>query len=155
MKKDIDKEVEICDCCEVHENLLQIVNETIPEENELYDLAELFKVFGDSTRIRILFVLFEAEVCVCDLAKALNMTQSAISHQLRILKQNKLVKSRRDGKSIFYSLADEHVRTIIDQGREQVDFLTAIWYINYTYGFCEGVVCVKTWFVNSRGFDRI
>ena len=119
MKKDIDKEVEICDCCEVHENLLQIVNETIPEENELYDLAELFKVFGDSTRIRILFVLFEAEVCVCDLAKALNMTQSAISHQLRILKQNKLVKSRRDGKSIFYSLADEHVRTIIDRGREQ------------------------------------
>ena len=157
MKKDLDKEVEICDCCEVHENLLQIVNETIPEENELYDLAELFKVFGDSTRIRILFVLFEAEVCVCDLAKALNMTQSAISHQLRILKQNKLVKSRRDGKSKFYSLADEHVRTIIDQGREhiEVDFLTAIWYINYTYGFCEGVVCVKTWFVNSRGFDQI
>ena len=121
MKKDIDKEVEICDCCEVHENLLQIGNETIPEENELYDLAELFKVFGDSTRIRILFVLFEAEVCVCDLAKALNMTQSAISHQLRILKQNKLVKSRRDGKSIFYSLADEHVRTIIDQGREHIE----------------------------------
>ena len=121
MKKDIDKEVEICDCCEVHENLLQNVNETIPEENELYDLAELFKVFGDSTRIRILFVLFEAEVCVCDLAKALNMTQSAISHQLRILKQNKLVKSRRDGKSIFYSLADEHVRTIIDQGREHIE----------------------------------
>ena len=115
MKKDIDKEVEICDCCEVHENLLQIVNETIPEENELYE------VFGDSTRIRILFVLFEAEVCVCDLAKALNMTQSAISHQLRILKQSKLVKSRRDGKSIFYSLADEHVRTIIDQGREHIE----------------------------------
>ena len=88
---------------------------------ELLDLAELFKVFGDSTRIRILFVLFEAEVCVCDLAKALNMTQSAISHQLRILKQNKLVKSRRDGKSIFYSLADEHVRTIIDQGREHIE----------------------------------
>ena len=121
MKKDIDKEVEICDCCEVHENLLQIVNETIPEENELYDLAELFKVFGDSTRIRILFVLFEAEVCVCDLAKALNMTQSAISHQLRILKQNKLVKSRREGKSIFYSLADDHVRSIINQGLEHVE----------------------------------
>ena len=120
MKKDIDKEVEICDCCEVHENLLQIVNETIPEENELYDLAELFKVFGDSTRIRILFVLFEAEVCVCDLAKALNMTQSAISHQLRILKQNKLVKNRREGKSIFYSLADDHVRTIISMGREHI-----------------------------------
>ena len=121
MKKDIDKEVEICDCCEVHENLLQIVNETIPEENELYDLAELFKVFGDSTRIRILFVLFEAEVCVCDLARALNMTQSAVSHQLRILKQNRLVKSRRDGKSIFYSLADDHVRTIIAQGQEHIE----------------------------------
>ena len=121
MKKDIDKEVEICDCCEVHENLLQIVNETIPEENELYDLAELFKVFGDSTRIRILFVLFEAEVCVCDLAEALGMTQSAISHQLRILKQNKLVKNRREGKSIFYSLADEHVRTIIAQGCEHIE----------------------------------
>ena len=120
MKKDIEKEVEICDCCEVHENLLQIVNETIPEENELYDLAELFKVFGDSTRIRILFVLFEAEVCVCDLAKALNMTQSAVSHQLRILKQNKLVKNRREGKSIFYSLADDHVRTIISMGREHI-----------------------------------
>ncbi len=84
----------------------------MPEETELYDLAELFKVFGDSTRMRILFVLFEAEVCVCDLAEALNMTQSAISHQLRILKQNKLVKSRREGKSVFYSLADDHVRTI-------------------------------------------
>ena len=104
-----------------HEDLLKIVNETLPEETELYDLAELFKVFGDSTRIRILFVLFEAEVCVCDLAKVLNMTQSAISHQLRILKQNKLVKSRREGKSIFYSLADDHVRTIINQGRDHIE----------------------------------
>ena len=121
MKKDTEKEVETCDCCEVHENLLQIVNETLPEENELYDLAELFKVFGDSTRIRILFVLFEAEVCVCDLAKVLNMTQSAISHQLRILKANKLVNSRREGKSVFYSLADGHVRTIIAQGREHIE----------------------------------
>ena len=77
------------------------------DETELYDLAELFKVFGDSTRIRILFELFEAEVCVCDLAEALNMTQSAISHQLKILKQSKLVKSRREGKSIFYSLDDD------------------------------------------------
>ena len=113
-------DVEICESCEVHENLLKIVNETIPAETELYDLAELFKIFGDSTRIRILYVLFEAEVCVCDLAEALNMTQSAISHQLRILKQNKLVKSRREGKSVFYSLADDHVRTIIDQGREHI-----------------------------------
>ena len=116
-----ENELDMCENEEVHEELLRIVEETIPEETELYDLAELFKVFGDSTRIRILFVLFEAEVCVCDLAKALNMTQSAISHQLKILKQNKLVSSRRDGKSIFYSLADEHVRTIIDQGREHIE----------------------------------
>lgn len=110
-----------CDHTEVHEDLLKIVKETMPDETTLYDLAELFKVFGDSTRIRILFVLFEAEVCVCDLAQALNMTQSAISHQLKILKQSKLVKSRRDGKSIFYSLADEHVRTIIAQGCEHIE----------------------------------
>ena len=116
--------MEDCECCEsieIHEDLLKIVNETMPDENELYDLAELFKVFGDSTRIRILYVLFEAEVCVCDLAQALNMTQSAISHQLRILKQNKLVKNRREGKSIFYSLADDHVRSIIAQGREHIE----------------------------------
>ena len=109
-----------CDSCEVHENLVKIVNETMPDETELYDLAELFKVFGDSTRIQILFVLFEAEVCVCDLAKALNMTQSAISHQLRVLKQMSLVKFRRDGKTIFYSLADSHVATIMNQGLEHV-----------------------------------
>ena len=109
-----------CDSCEVHENLVKIVNETMPDETELYDLADLFKVFADSTRIRILFVLFESEVCVCDLAKVLNMTQSAVSHQLRILKQNKLVKNRREGKSIFYSLADDHVRMIISMGREHI-----------------------------------
>lgn len=116
-----ENELECCDSVEVHEELLRIINETMPAETQLYDLAELFKVFGDSTRIRILFVLFEAEVCVCDLAQALNMTQSAISHQLKILKQNKLVKSRREGKSIFYSLADDHVRTIIAQGCEHIE----------------------------------
>lgn len=101
--------------------MIEKIIEKMPEETELYDLAELFKVFGDSTRIRILFVLFETEVCVCDLAQALNMTQSAISHQLKILKQSKLVKSRREGKSVFYSLADDHVRTIIAQGREHIE----------------------------------
>ena len=121
MQKDLDKEPVCCETVEVHEDLLRIVEQTMPEETELYDLAELFKVCGDSTRIRILFVLFEAEVCVCDLAEALGMTQSAISHQLRILKQNKLVKNRREGKSIFYSLADEHVRTIIAQGCEHIE----------------------------------
>lgn len=121
MSENINEQTECCDCNEIHEDLLKIVNDTMPEETELYDLAELFKVFGDSTRIRILFVLFEAEVCVCDLAKVLNMTQSAISHQLRILKANKLVNSRREGKSVFYSLADGHVRTIIAQGREHIE----------------------------------
>ena len=116
-----NNDLECCDSTEIHEELLKVVNRTMPEETELYDLAELFKVFGDSTRIRILFVLFEAEVCVCDLAQVLNMTQSAISHQLKILKQNKLVKNRREGKSIFYSLADDHVRSIIAQGREHIE----------------------------------
>lgn len=116
-----ENEIERCETVEVHEDLLKIVNDKLPDEEELYDLAELFKVFGDSTRIRILFVLFEAEVCVCDLAEALHMTQSAVSHQLKILKRNKLVKSRREGKSIFYSLADSHVRTIIDQGKEHIE----------------------------------
>lgn len=115
-----EREELCCEAPEVHEDLLKIVNETMPDEQELDSLAELFKVFGDPTRIRILFVLFEAEVCVCDLAKALNMTQSAVSHQLRILKQNRLVKNRRDGKSMFYSLADDHVRTMIAQGREHI-----------------------------------
>ena len=113
--------LELCEATEIHEDLLKVVRDTMPEETELYDLAELFKVFGDSTRVRILFVLVEAQVCVCDLAQALGMTQSAISHQLRILKQNKLVKSRREGKSVFYSLADDHVRTIIEMGREHIE----------------------------------
>ena len=115
-----EERVECCEVTEVHQDLLRQVNEKIPDLDSLYDLAELFKIFGDSTRIRILFVLFEAEVCVCDIAEALNMTQSAVSHQLSILKRNKLVKSRREGKSIFYSLADDHVRTIIGLGMEHI-----------------------------------
>ncbi|MCX4350986.1 MAG: metalloregulator ArsR/SmtB family transcription factor [Lachnospiraceae bacterium] len=113
-------DIECCEIFQTHEELLKLVNQQMPDEDELYDLAELFKVFGDSTRIRILYVLFEAEVCVCDLAETLNMTQSAISHQLKILKQSRLVKGRREGKSVFYSLADSHVRTIIAQGREHI-----------------------------------
>ncbi len=116
-----DLGIELCETEEIHEELLEKVYANMPEETELYDLAELFKIFSDSSRIRILFVLFEAEVCVCDLAKMLQMSQSAVSHQLRILKQSKLVKSRREGKSIFYSLADDHVRTIIAQGRDHIE----------------------------------
>jgi len=115
--------IEGIDCCEsteIHADRLKTVDENMPEEELIYDLAELFKLFGDSTRMRILFVLFESEVCVCDLAEALNMTVSAISHQLKILKTGKLVKSRREGKSVFYSLADEHVRTIVSQGMEHI-----------------------------------
>ncbi len=93
----------------------------MPDEDELFDLAELFKVFGDSTRIRILFTLFSSEYAVTDLAAALNMTQSAVSHQLRILKQSKLVGSRRDGKSVIYFLADDHVRMIIAMGIEHIE----------------------------------
>ena len=120
-KNRAEREADCCETEEVHEELLKIVREKLPPEENLLDLAELFKVFGDSTRIRILFVLFEAEVCVCDLAQALNMTQSAISHRLKILKRSKLVKSRREGKSVFYSLADDHVRTIVSQGMDHIE----------------------------------
>lgn len=102
------------------ETLLREVDAQMPDEEVLYDLAELYKIFGDSTRIKILYALFEAELCVCDIAQVLDMTQSAISHQLRLLKASKLVKFRREGKTIFYSLADEHVRTIIDMGMEHL-----------------------------------
>lgn len=114
------QDLDCCDFYQVHEDVVKAVQEKMPDENELYDLAELFKVFGDSTRIKILYVLFEAEMCVCDIAQLLNMTQSAISHQLRILKKSKLVKNRREGKAVFYSLADGHVRSIINQGLEHI-----------------------------------
>lgn len=113
--------VERCDEFCTHDEIIHQVQPDLPEEEKLYDLAELFKIFGDSTRIRILYVLFEAEMCVCDIAEVLNMTQSAISHQLRLLKQAKLVKNRREGKTVFYALADEHVRTIINQGMEHIE----------------------------------
>ena len=115
-----DETIECCELMYVHKDIVEKVREEMPDEEELYDLAELFKIFGDSTRIKILYLLFESEMCVCDIAQLLNMTQSAISHQLRALKQSKLVKYRREGKTVFYSLADGHVRTIIDQGMEQV-----------------------------------
>ncbi|MEG2429589.1 MAG: metalloregulator ArsR/SmtB family transcription factor [Clostridia bacterium] len=111
-------------CCEfmhAHTQLVENVNKNMPKEETLFDLAELFKVFGDTTRIKILYVLFESEMCVCDIAQLLNMSTSAISHQLRVLKQLRLVKLRRDGKTVFYSLSDDHVRTIIDQGMEHIN----------------------------------
>ena len=117
----MEEPLEKCEYMHVHEDIVNKVNEQMPDEEILYDLAELFKIFGDSTRIKILYALFESEMCVCDIAQLLNMTQSAISHQLRSLKQSKLVKYRREGKTVFYSLADAHVRTIINQGLEHVE----------------------------------
>ena len=113
-------DVECCDFYQIHDDVVKAVKEKMPDDDDLYDLAEIFKVFGDSTRIKILYVLFEAEMCVCDIAQLLNMTQAAIAHQLRSLKQSKLVKNRREGKAVFYSLADGHVRSIIDQGYEHI-----------------------------------
>ena len=113
-------EIELCGFLHVHEELAEQVRRELPETEQLMQLAELFKVFGDGTRVRILYVLLTAEVCVCDIAKLLGMTQSAVSHQLRTLKQACLIKSRRDGKTIFYSLADDHVATLLRQGMEHV-----------------------------------
>lgn len=108
--------IESCSCTIIHEDLVNKVRECIPKEETLYDLAELFKVFGDTTRIKILCALFQAEMCVCDMAALLRMTQSAVSHQLRVLKQTRLVKFRKEGKVVYYSLDDEHVKKIFDQG---------------------------------------
>ncbi|MCD8068835.1 MAG: metalloregulator ArsR/SmtB family transcription factor [Lachnospiraceae bacterium] len=104
-----------------HEDVVRKVLEDQPAEEYLYDLAELFKVFGDTTRIRILYALFVSELCVGDIAQLLNLSQPAVSHQLKILKDAKLVKFRREGKIIFYSLDDDHVRTIISMGMEHVE----------------------------------
>ena len=109
MKGYADMDNEKCEYLFVHEDTVKKVINDMPEEEKLYDLAELFKIFGDSTRIKILYALFEAELCVCDIAQLLKVSQTAVSHQLRVLKTNKLVKSRKDGKNVFYSLADDHV----------------------------------------------
>ena len=112
--------VECCDFIHAHEDVVEQARQRMPGEDALYDLTELFRIFGDSTRVRILYVLLESEMCVCDLAMLLGMTQSAISHQLRALKNARLVRSRREGKTVFYTLADDHVKTILDQGLEHV-----------------------------------
>lgn len=119
-KEELQEEVPRCEFIHAHPETIKAVEENMPAEEELYALSELFKIFADSTRIRILYVLLEHEMCVCDLAQLLNMTQSAISHQLRILKQSRLVKFRREGKTIFYSLLDEHVHSILSQGMEHI-----------------------------------
>jgi len=114
------EELDRCQVTELHQEAIDRAARNLPNDEVLYDLAELFKLFGDSTRIKILYALLEAELCVCDIAQLLGLTQSAISHQLRILKGGKLVKFRRDGKTVYYSLADDHVCSIISQGMEHV-----------------------------------
>lgn len=113
-------EIERCGVLCVHEDKVAVVRGLLPADETLYDLAELFKVFGDSTRVKLLYALFEDELCVCDLARLLGLTQSAVSHQLRVLKGSRLVKPRREGRTVYYSLADEHVRLILAQGMDHI-----------------------------------
>lgn len=113
----------ICESCEeniIHPGLVEKAARLLPPEEALYDLAELFKMFGDSTRIKLLYALLESEMCVCDLAQLLGLTQSAVSHQLRVLKTSKLVRNRREGKTVFYALDDDHVRRMLEMGMEHL-----------------------------------
>ncbi len=114
-------EVELCQGHDVHQDRVSLVEGRMPPETEMAEMAELFKVFGDSIRIKILYILWECELCVCDMAELLRLTQPAVSYQLKVLKQAKLVKNRRDGKTIYYSLADEHVKTIIGMAKEHLE----------------------------------
>ena len=122
MKRNIhDEHADICEAVHHHDELVETICGRMPPEEELYDLADFFKVFADTTRIKILYVLLCQEMCVCDIADTLKMTQSAISHQLRVLKQMDLVKFRREGKTIFYSLADDHIVSILSQGLDHIN----------------------------------
>ena len=113
--------MDITKCETIHHHDLNKLKFETPNEDTFTELSDLFKMFGDSTRIKILYALFESELCVCDIANLLDMTISAISHQLRLLKQAKLVKFRREGQTVFYSLADDHVVKIISQGFEHIN----------------------------------
>ena len=122
MKRNIAEEhAQSCEMIHHHDDLVERIIHEMPPEEDLYDLADFFKVFADTTRIKILYVLLKQEMCVCDIAQTLEMTQSAISHQLRILKQMDLVKNRRDGKTIYYSLADGHIVSILNQGMDHIN----------------------------------
>ena len=116
----IDNHIEVCKCNEIHKDCVECVKGNMLSNEQFTDLAELFKVFGDYTRIKIIYALFEKELCVCDIAEVLSMTQSSISHQLRVLKGARLVKFRKEGKVVFYSLDDEHVNLLFDAGLEHV-----------------------------------
>lgn len=116
----MNKNIDVCDCNVIHEDIVDMVKAKMPEESQLYDLADFFKVLGDSTRVKIMWALNSDEICVCDLAVLLNMTKSAISHQLKTLRQANLVKFRKEGKIVFYSFADDHVKDILEKGLEHI-----------------------------------
>ena len=114
------KDIPSCEIRETHPHLMDHAKQAMPDEDTLFALADLYKIFGDSTRLRILYVLYDTELCVCDIAELCDISVSAISHQLRLLKQSRLVKFRKQGKSVFYSLADDHIHTILSQGMEHI-----------------------------------
>ena len=116
----MNDKIAVCSCNTIHDEIIEDVRGKMPEEETFYKVADLFKVFGDSTRVKILFALFENEMCVCDISSLLGMTQSAISHQLRVLKSAGIVKYRRDGKVVYYSLDDAHVKNIFNEGLEHI-----------------------------------
>ena len=117
----IENDIEVCEFMHAHEDTVKSVRDGMPSDEALFDLAELFKIFGDSTRIKILYILFESEMCVCDIAATLGMTKSAVSHQLKVLRQNRLVKYKKVGKNVFYELSDDHVRDIIEKALEHAE----------------------------------
>ena len=119
MEKTFDN-LESCDCTIIHNDIVEMVKANLLTEEKSYDLSEFFKVFGDSTRIKIICALFESEMCVCDLSALLGVSQSAVSHQLRTLKSARLVRYRREGKVVYYSLDDEHIKTIFDEGLNHI-----------------------------------
>ena len=121
MKNSDQAQLPTCDCTIIHNDVIDKVRKDMPNAESLYDLSELFKSFGDQTRLKILFALSQDEMCVCDIAALLDMTQSAISHQLRVLRNVKLVKYLKRGKVVYYSLDDDHVNAIFKQGLEHVD----------------------------------
>ncbi len=120
MKKIQEGSIPLCECDEVHAGIIRKKREHMPSEATLYELADFFKNFGDFTRIRILMALEDGEMCVCDIAELLSMTKSAVSHQLKVLRQSNLISYRKSGKNVFYSLADEHVSDIVKKSLEHI-----------------------------------
>ncbi|MFD3155437.1 ArsR/SmtB family transcription factor [Haloimpatiens sp. FM7330] len=114
------KNIDVCSSCIIHEEIVDKVKDKLPDEELLFDLADFFKIFGDSTRIKILYALSISSMCVCDISNLLGMSQSAISHQLKTLRQSKLVKYKREGKVVYYSLDDDHIKSVLSQGFEHV-----------------------------------